>query len=389
MIEKIQKELKKQKLDGWLIYDFHRTNSLAVHFLKIPNHCMATRRMFYWIPVKGHPVKILHKIEPSLLDHWEGKTMLYFSFLELQRILSQVLSSREEIAMEVSEDGKNPYISKVDAGTFHLIQRLGVTIKSSSNLFSRLSILTEEQIASHIEATQFLDQTAKKTWKWIVERFEKKRKTKEKDVQQFIYEQFEKHGFTTEGFPICAVDENSANPHYAPISGKDKEIRKGSLILIDLWCKQNHSGSVFGDITRMAVLDSQIQPEIKKVYQIVREAQKRSVEYIRENLQKKKVSGAEVDLVARNFIEQEGYGPFFLHRLGHSIDQELHGKGVHLDSQEVMDERELVPSTCCSIEPGIYLENKFGVREEHDLIITEDLEVVITGGEIDELPTLL
>lgn len=389
MIEKIQKELGSENLDGWLLYDFHQSNLLACRFLKIPENMMTTRRMFYWIPAKGDPVKIIHKIESNLLDHWIGEKREYFSYFDLKKQLSELLKDKKTIAMEYSPEGKNPYASKVDGGVISLIQTFDIQIKSSENILAKLfSVLSEKQIQSHKLAAQFLDQVAQKTWDWIVSQYKKEEEISEYFIQQFILDQIEKNGFVTQGFPICAIDENTADPHYQPQKNRDKKAKKGSLILIDLWCKSKDPGSIFADITRMATLDSCIEPEIAKVYQIVREAQRKAVQLIEQKMSKG-LLGSDVDRIAREYITQEGYGDHFLHRLGHSIDEELHGFGTHLDSLEIIEERKLLPGTCCSIEPGIYLKGRFGIRQEHDLVLTRDGAVLVTGGVFDTLLTLL
>ena len=86
-------------------------------------------------------------------------------------------------------------------------------------------------------------------------------------------------------------------------------------------------------------------------------------------------SGAEVDAAARNLIANAGYAERFLHRTGHSIDHHGHGDGVNNDDFETRDTRRHLPDTCFSIEPGIYLAGRFGIRSE--------IDVCLPGGKVE------
>src|SRR5207244_12250968 len=91
------------------------------------------------------------------------------------------------------------------------------------------------------------------------------------------------------------------------------------------------------------------------------------------------VTGAEPYRASRNVIERDGFGPYFVHRTGHSIRNEDHGHGANLGSLETRDHRRLIEMTCFSVEPGIYLPGRFGVRSELDMTI-ENGRAAISGA---------
>ena len=373
-MENIQKQLQEQKIDGWLVYDFHKINPLAWDFLKIPDGEHITRRFFYWIPAEGEPVKILHAIETHLLSHLPGKTRSYVRFEELGAALNEILDGAQNIAMEYSSENRLPYVSRVDAGTVEMVENCGVSVVSSAPLLQVFtSTLTDEQMESQRQASKMAETIAAATWDTIREGIS------EYDVQQFILGEIAKCGGETDWEPICAFGAHSANPHYSPSKESSAHLKKGDIVLIDFGFKLGPH-AIYTDITRMGVLGPPTERQ-KEVFSIVRHAQKEALALIK----KGSVKGFEVDALARKIITEAGFGSYFIHRLGHNITWEPHGSGAHLDSYETHDDRPLIKRTCFSIEPGIYLPGEFGVRLEHDVIINERGEVEVTGGFQDEI----
>jgi len=293
--------------------------------------------------------------------------------------------------MEYSAKNQIPYVSRVDGGTIDLIRSLGMDVVSSKDLLAQfMATLTKSQIESQKRAAIALDEIVANTWAWIAQKIRDNKPIREYDAQQRIVEEFAKRELVTDHDPIVAVNANSADPHYEPLQEKSSPIQRGDFLLIDLWAKERADESIFADITRVAVVDRAATDKQKKIFNIVRDAQRSAVELIERRFRsKKRVEGREVDDAARGVIAGAGFGNKFLHRTGHSIERTLHGSGAHIDNLEIQDTRALLPSTCFSIEPGIYLKGEFGVRLEFDVLIHPDGSVEITGGEQDEIPCLL
>ena len=390
LIKEIQRELKFYHIEGWLLYDFHDTNSLATEVLQIPQGVLMTRRCFYWIPQEGTPVKIVHQVEAHNLDHLPGEKRVYLSWREMHRNLQELLSGVKQVAMEYSPHQAIPTISKVDAGLVDLIRDLGVEVVSSAPFLQAFTcVWTDEQYAFHKEAAQILENTVGRAWKLIADSLSSEKPLREYDIQQFILSEFEKAGCVTEGMPICGVNGNPADPHYCPTKEKSKTIKKGDFILIDLWCKKDLPHAVFADITRVGVAAPKPTPKQQEVFTVVHRAQKAGTDLIRERYQNNQdIKGSEVDEKVRQIIEEAGYGPYFTHRTGHNIHTENHGPGANLDSLETQDNRLLIPRTCFSIEPGIYLPGELGLRLEYDVYIHEDGKVEVTLPPQEEFVTM-
>lgn len=383
-IQQAQKYLQEQGIDGWLLYVFGNTNELALHFLDIPKDAHLTRRMFYWIPQKGEPVKVVHLVEFHFLDHMPGEKVKYFSAEQLNTALEKCVKGK--VAMEYSPMNGIPYISKVDGGTIDLIRSLGVEVVSSAGFLQNFTcLLTDQQWKSHQHAAKVLDDAVHGAWQFIRDSLTGGKRITEYDVQQFIMEAMKKGGCITDSPAICAVNGNSADPHYAPTKVKHSEIKKGDFVLTDLWCKQEAEGSVFADITRVAVAAEAPTEKQTEVFSIVRKAQKAATDLITE---KKEVTGYEADAICRKVIEDAGYGEYFTHRTGHNIYEDVHGSGAQLDSVETLDDRQLIPQTLFSVEPGIYLPGEFGVRLEYDVFIHPDGKVEVTVPPQEEIEAL-
>jgi Xaa-Pro aminopeptidase len=384
----VQQSISKAGWDGWLLYDFRNTNDLACRFLEIPKGTMQTRRFFYWIPKTGKPMKIVHRIESHVLDHLPGEMSVFSSYEELEKKLQETLSKASKIAMEYSPYNAIPTVSKVDAGTADLIRRFGVEIESSANLLQHYtSIWTQAQFESHLAASEVLQNAVEKAWKHIAEALKTNTPVDEADIQQLILEEFELHNCIADDPPICAVNANSANPHYTPEKGTAQKIQRGDFVLIDTWCKKNTPHSVYADITRVAVISQAPTKRHQEIFDVVKAGRDAAIALLKERRQAKKlVMGWEVDQACRDVIIQAGYGEYFTHRTGHNIGERDHGDGANIDNFETKDFRSLLSGTCFSIEPGIYLPGEFGVRLEDDVFLHVDDEGMhITPGLQDKI----
>lgn len=389
-IQQAQKFLKERHLDGWLLYDFHGSNPLARHFLGIPQHVMTTRRFYYWIPAEGEPVKVVHAIEAHVLDAVPGEKKTYSSWQLLETDLAHVLKGAKKVAMEYSPRNAIPYVSMVDGGTIDLIRSFGIEVVSSADFLPNFTAcLTDEQIASHLRAGKAVDKVVMGAWEWIRNHLTSGKSVTEYDVQQKIAADFKKLHMLADHDPIVGVNAHSADPHYEPPKEGSSPIRKGDFILIDLWAKESKEKAVYADITRVGVAASHPTPKQQEVFSIVRSAQKAAIHLIQTRFaQKKRIEGWEVDEATRSVIRDAGFGKYFTHRTGHSIEISLHGSGAHMDNLEMHDVRPILPGTCFSVEPGIYLPGEFGVRLEVDILIHKDGRVEVTGGEQDAITCL-
>lgn len=386
-LTQVQLEIKKMELDGWLLYDFRRSNSLALKFLSIPADKLLSRRFFYWIPEKGDPIKIVPYIEQFTLDHLPGLKWVYRGWQEMEAYLYTLLREKRKIAMEYSPYSAIPVISKVDAGTIEMLRKSGTEIVSSANLLQRFtSVWTGEQLESHLYAAEALDKIAASTWKYIEECLKQNQEITEYNVQEYMLSLMHQSKCMTEEAPICAINAHSADPHYQPGPFTSWTIRKGDFILIDLWCKCHKEYSVYADITRVGVAATAPAARQQKIFEIVKHARDEATLFIKERYEmQKNVYAWEVDQVCRDVIEMAGYGENFVHRTGHNIGEELHGPGANLDNFETHDFRLLEPGTCFSVEPGIYLPGQFGVRMEYDIYLDLAGKVMITGGVQESL----
>lgn len=369
----IQKYLKENNIDGWLIFDFRGQNHIAVKFLDIQKDRILTRRWFYFIPQRGEPALLLHKIERDNFPNPPNKTQFYVSWQELKQKLGEILEQSKSIAMEYSPNCAIPYVSCVDGGTLELVRSLGIEVVSSANLVQYFQCRwTPEQLQSHIRAMENLETIKSKAFDLLGEKIKKRESINEFEIQKFILGRLENMNMETDEPPIVAVNANASNPHYAPSSDRFSPINKNDFVLIDLFGKEKTPNSVYADITWVGFVGDRIPDKIVKIFNIVAEARDAGLELLKESAASgEPVQGWQVDARVREIITQAGYGDYFVHRTGHSLDTNLHGNGVNLDSLETQDEREIIPGVGFTIEPGIYLDD-FGVRSEIDVYYSED-----------------
>ena len=388
-IQAIQAELRASKIDGWLFYDHHRRDPIAGHVLGLSSNGMATRRWFYYIPAKGEPRKLVHRIEQGALDAVPGKKFVYSGWEELHKLLPKLLAGGKKVAMQYSPGNNIPYIGLVDAGTVELVRKLKKKIVSSADLVQKFEASwSPEQLESHLSAGKIIDRITRDAFARAASFVREGKALSEFELQQWIVEQFRANDLHAADPPIVAVPPNNGNPHYEPTARESRPIRAGDLLLLDVWAKSTQPNSVYYDITWMGYVGERVPDSYAKVFRIVRQARDAAVAFIEESVAKgRKIRGWEVDRIARETIRKSGYGKFFVHRTGHSIGQEVHGNGANMDGLETRDDRRIVPHTCFSIEPGIYLP-EFGVRTEVNVYVGET-EARVTGTIQEEILPLL
>lgn len=394
-VAEIQSALKDAGLDGWLFYDFRQSDPLAYRILKLDPNQFSTRRWFYFVPADGEPTRINHAIEQGKLDTLPGRKLIYSSWQKLNENLRDALSTAKgsRVAMQYSPENSIPYISRVDAGTIELVRSLGAEPVTSADLVQIFeAVWTREQYDSHVKAADNIHNIIQEAFAEVAKRIKADQPVTEYDIQQFMVQRFEDENMTcNDDHPIVSVNANAASPHYQPSAQKFAPIKRGDFLLLDVWAKQKTPGAVYADQTWTGFVGDEPTEEHVKVFTIVRDARDAAIEFVRESLKAgKEIKGAEVDDVSRGVIERAGYGEYFTHRTGHSIGEEVHGNGAHIDNLETRDSRKIIPRTCFSIEPGVYLPGNFGVRSEIDLYVGDDGEIEVTGQPIQtELVAIL
>jgi Xaa-Pro dipeptidase len=368
-LKAIQSALRERNIDAWLFYDHHHRDTIAYHVLGLPETLHVTRRWYYVIPAQAQPAKLVHRIEAGHLDSLPGSKSEYSSWEELRDGLKKMLGGHKTVAMQYSPENRIFYIGLVDAGTIELVRSFGVEVVSSGDLVSRFDATwSEDQIASHLAARDSIDGIMEEAFREIGRRT-RHGGTHEFEMQQWILEAFRRENLTTEDPPIVAVNANSGNPHYEPRADRSANIREGDFVLLDVWGKKKEPNAVYYDITWTGFVGKAPSDRQRDVFKVVSAARDLGVRTVQEAISaKRKIAGWEVDKVVRAHIESAGFGKYFTHRTGHSIGTSVHANGANIDNLETRDEREILPNTCFSIEPGIYLA-EFGVRSEVNVLV--------------------
>jgi Xaa-Pro dipeptidase len=367
-LKAIQTALHERGFDAWLFYDHHHRDPIAYKVLDIPENLMVTRRWFYVIPREGEPVKLVHRIEAGHLDSLPGTKRAYSSWRELWDNLQAMLVKFRTVAMQYSPNNLIPYIGLVDAGTVELVKSFGKEVVSSGDLVARFEAAwSPEQIESHYAARDVIDALIPEAFKEIGRRV-RAGKVTEFEIQQWFAENFKREGIVTEDLPIVAVNANSGNPHYEPKAEGSAQIKEGDFVLLDVWGKKNTPHAVYYDITWTGVIGTPTDRHVE-IFNIVTGGRDAGVKKVQEAYAgKRRIAGWEVDQATREHITNAGYGEYFVHRTGHSIGEHVHGNGANMDNLETKDDREIIPNTCFSVEPGVYLP-EFGVRSEVNVLI--------------------
>ena len=375
-LDAIQAALREASLDGWLFYDHHHRDPIAARILGLDPKAHITRRWYYFIPAEGEPRRLMHRIEQGRLDALPGAKAVYSSWQELHAGLNHLLSGARRVAMQYSPNNDIMYISMVDAGTVEFLRNLGKEIVSSADLVSQFeAVLSQEQIVSHAAAQQAIDAILAEGWKEMGQRLRPSSGRAADGVSEFdmvvwFSEAMRREGLLWENGPNVSVNANSSDSHYEPTAEKSSPIREGDFVLIDIWGRMDSPGTIFYDITWTGVVGREPSAREQQVFETVRDARDAAIAAVTSAFAEgRAIRGFEADDAARAVIRAAGFGEFFTHRTGHNIAQELHGSGAHLDNLETHDDRLILPHTCFSVEPGIYLP-EFGVRSEVDMLTT-------------------
>lgn len=346
--------------DGWLLFDFKGLNPVAGRVLGIGG--MGTRRLFVWLPREGKPMAVAHKIEMTPLHGFPGRILPYARWQELHEAL-RVIVQGKTLAMEISHDDAVPYLDRVPFGVVELIRSLGGTVVSSSPLVTQFaSRWNAEDTAGHLQAAEKIAAIARDQMRRAVN--EAGTGLTETLLQERVVNAIHAAGLVFDHPPIVGFGPNAADPHYEPIAGRDRTLGPDQVVLIDLWAGPA-LGTVFADQTWMGFSGGKPPARVQKVWETVRDARDAAIRRVLDTIGRgEPLRGFEIDRAARDVIEAAGFGEYFVHRTGHSIDRDLHGSGPHCDDYETRDDRLLMPGVGFSIEPGIYLTGDFGVRSE-------------------------
>jgi len=387
-IQAMQTDLLAARVDGWLFYDFRGRDPIAHRILKLPD-AMRTRRWFYFVSAQGVPRKLVHKIEALALEGLPGETFYYAGLQELEKGLKKILGGAKSVAMQYSPKNAIPYVSMVDAGTIEMVRGVGAKVVSSADLVQKYEACwTDKQLRSHEEAGKAIDIIVRGAFQHAAKCVREGTPLTEFELKQWIQGGFNAAGLFTEEGPDVAVGAHASDPHYGPALETAARIRKDDLLLLDVWGKLKTPGSVYYDITWVGYLGKKVPGKCAKVFRAVKDARDKAIDLICSSAAAgNPLQGWQVDKAARTVIEKAGYGKYFFHRTGHNIGETVHGNGANMDGLETHDVRLLIPRTCTSIEPGIYLP-EFGIRSEVNVYI-EERSARVTGAVQKEILALL
>jgi Xaa-Pro dipeptidase len=380
----VQTALAAEGVDGWLLYDFHGLNPIAIEVAGVNRgggH-LATRRWYYLIPASGEPRGLVHAIERGALDHLPGSKTRYAGRDELEAGLRDLLRGVRRVAMEYSPLCAIPYIARVDAGTIELVRQLGAEVVSSGDLVQRFATVWDEAaVETHRRASAALYRIKDRAFDAVAERLRAGTPTTEYDIQQLMAGWFQDEGLISDSPPIVAAQENAGNPHYMPTAAVSRGIRPGEIVLLDLWGKLDRPAAVFADITWVGYTGAQVPDRYERAFATVAAARDAAVSLVQQAAGNgpggEALRGWQVDRAASSVLRGAGYGGNVLHRTGHSLGESVHGNGVNMDDYETHDDRRLLAGTGFTIEPGLYFDD-FGVRSEINMIV-RDRDAVVTG----------
>jgi len=339
-----------------------------------------------------NPKKLVHAIEPWRCDHLPGEKLIYLEWKLQHKLLKEILADSKNILMQYSPNNAIPYVSIVDGGTIDLIRSFGVNVQSSADLVSIFeSHLSMDDLKSHKEAGVVLQMVKDEAFKEISRQIKAGLNPTEFEIYEFMKKIMYDNNMTFPDGPIVAINEHAADPHFEPTAENSYKMKEGDLVLIDLWAKKNVPGSIFYDITWMGYIDSSVPDKFENVFQVIKNARDAAVNTVKDAFANSTViRGCDVDDACRNVVVEAGYGKYFIHRTGHNIGEEVHGNGVHIDNLETKDERVIIPGTCFSVEPGIYIpEEKMGFRTEVDVFVSDERKVEIFGAVQQNILALL
>ena len=386
--EIIEQYLTKNSKDAWILVDYENRNKTLVSFI---GEKMLTRKVIMVFPKKKKPSIICHSIDlyflnvKEITDNFDLK--VYKSWQEMLKIEKDEFKEYKNVLMDISEFGLLPRISLADYGSVEYIKSLGINVFSSGNLLQYFSALYDQKAyESQIDACQKTLKIKDEAFNLIRELIEKDGETDEYTIQQFICRRFHEEGMVYDDPAIVAVNQNASNPHYGPTEKLFSKIRKGDVVLIDMWAKNDRPDGVYADITWMGYVGETVPKEVEDRFQILREAVDTGFNLLKTELPKRSVKGFEVDDVVREVVNKSGFGQYFTHRTGHNIavDVSPHGPGVNIDNYESHDDREIIKGVTFSLEPGIYAPD-FGMRSETNVYINENNEPIMVGGRQEKV----
>ena len=377
-ISRSRRALQEEGLSGWLLHNVFHRDEIADLVLGISPEGMNTRPWVCVLFPDRLPLKIVHRVESSILDHLPGETVSYYTREEFTRALAGALPRGGKVAAQFST--VIPVGSFLDHGTALLVESLGVSLVPSEGLVARyLGAIDEEGARSHEAAGAILRTAVFDSWAWIGEELRRGAAVHEGDVQDRISSRLSGAGLVSEGPPLVAAGKHSADPHYS-VAGRGAALEAGAVLQFDIWAREDSHAAVYADISWVGVLAARPQEKHRATFEAIVAAREAAVEFLVQGLAEgRRMSGADVDAAARETLASLGFAPFIRHRTGHSIGHRIHGYGVNLDSVEFPDRRALGEGACFSIEPGIYLE-EFGMRTEIDAYIRSG-RLVVSGGE--------
>jgi Xaa-Pro aminopeptidase len=389
-IEAVQRALKEEKLDGWLLYDFHGSNPIAARLSGLASSGkMATRRWYYFVPATGAPRGLVHAIERHNLDDLPGEKRVYAGREQLAAGLQDLLKGVGRVAMEYSPGNAIPYVSRVDAGTIETVRQCGASVVSSGDLAQRFeAVWTDAALATHVAASERLYRIKDRAFDLIRQRSAAGAPLTEIEVQDAMVEWFAEEGLIADTPPNVSAQENAGNPHYQASSAEHRAIRPNEAVLIDLWGKLTTPGAVYADITWVGFTGRNVPSDFSAAFAAVRDGRDAAVALVQAAAREgRDLRGFEVDRACRAVVDSAGFGAQFIHRTGHSLGEEVHGNGVHMDDYETHDDRRLLPGTGFTIEPGVYTD-RYGVRTEINMFVGER-EARVTGPLQQEVVLLI
>ena len=359
----VQGLLAVQRLDGWLLFDRDGENPIASRLVNPDGH--PTRPWFYLLPSKGEPALLVHTAELRSFDHVKGKKLTYQGHRDIAAQLKALLKGQRTVAIEYSAKASVPSVSRVDAGTVELIKSAGVQIRSSETLvqFTK-AIWGDAGRTAHYVAVHHLVEMRKDVLAYAAKQLGAGAPVTEYDLQQRLTRAMTMRGLVGAP-PVVAAGVNTADPYYVPSAAKTAPIKRGDLIVLSLAAKVNKPEGIWAAQTWVAFADSDVPPVYAKAFEVASLARDQAIGLVAERSAKRRpVTGADVDNVARGFLEKAGHKDKVLHRTGHSIDNDFQGGGADLDNFEVKDTRILTPGTGFTVGPGLYFAGQFGVRSE-------------------------
>jgi Xaa-Pro dipeptidase len=380
-LHEIQSTLADAGLDGWLLYEFKGCNPIAAGLLGFEG--LASRRAFAWLPTHGTPVALMHAIELDAWRKWPANwdRIVYHSWPSLEAAVRSVVDGKR-VAMEYSPGDAVPYLDRIPAGVLEMVRSCGATVVTSADLVTQFyAVLTQAQLDSHIRSAEIIAQIGPAAIRRAADAARAGSPLTEFAVQQWILAQFGAHKLVTTHPANVSVGPNSANPHYEPHEHSSAVIGMDQVLLVDLWAGE--PDNPFADQTWMGTIGTPPDDALA-VWTAIRDARDVAIAMLHAARAERRVlRGAEVDDATRDVIAARGFGEYFTHRTGHSIDaRDLHGSGPHLDGLETREERRLLPGVMFSIEPGIYLPGRFGMRTEVNAGITLTGDVRVTPATI-------